>query len=208
MTKSSNNRQNVRPNDSCYMPDTVLVEYIHKRLRYEQAKRAERMSENAAGKAENDTNIKDNGPDSRMYNYVMNKVIFPSMANILYFLEQVSKHGELQEVFDEDIEELLGLKIPPDKIHKGYLPAIYRLLLATVTWNNEKDPTNYRLHVIENMQKICHDRLQNIAYLDGSKGPDMARLIGSDIGRAWTWAQVFASQNKTNYGEANRPILF
>lgn len=43
---------------------------------------------------------------SRRKNYYLNKYVFPSMANLIVFLEYAS-NTKLREVFDRDVKELL-----------------------------------------------------------------------------------------------------
>ena len=43
----------------------------------------------------------------RMKVYILNKHIFQAMANLTFFFESIAESPELQEVFEDDIKELL-----------------------------------------------------------------------------------------------------
>ena len=40
----------------------------------------------------------------------LNNDIFCSMANLIYFFEFINEHHELEGIFDEDVEDLLGFR--------------------------------------------------------------------------------------------------
>ena len=41
---------------------------------------------------------------------ILENIIFPSMVNLTFFLECISNHKDLQNVFDNDLKELFGIK--------------------------------------------------------------------------------------------------
>lgn len=47
--------------------------------------------------------------------YILNKHIFPSMANLILFFEYLAKDSGLKEMFEDDVKELFGyIKKSPD----------------------------------------------------------------------------------------------
>jgi len=60
---------------------------------------------------------------------LLNKHIFPAMANLLFFFYYVSRYPELREVFDDDIEELLGVRRDTTKYEYGY---IFNILIQSI----------------------------------------------------------------------------
>ena len=112
---------------NCYTPSETLQNYLNERL---QLERIEADVGDAAG-----TNLtKKIREMSRMKVHVLNKIVFPSMANIVYFLETVSKNPELQKVFDNDLKELFGIRYPHQFKDKSYSPIIRRLVQAMTFW--------------------------------------------------------------------------
>ena len=41
---------------------------------------------------------------------VLDEIVFPSMANLIFFFESISRYAELEENFQADITELFGIK--------------------------------------------------------------------------------------------------
>ena len=41
---------------------------------------------------------------------ILDKFIFPSMANLAFFFKSISRYPELKQIFDDDIKDLLGVR--------------------------------------------------------------------------------------------------
>jgi hypothetical protein len=82
-----------------------------------------------------------------------NKYVFQSMANIVTFLEYCQL-PILQEIFEDDIEELLlGSNRTATTDHRSQ-PVLARFLDAIMTWDVKKDSNNFRLKIFSIMQRI------------------------------------------------------
>ena len=70
----------------------------------------------------------------------LNNDIFCSMANLIYFFEFINKHHELEGIFDEDVEELLGFKGPHAKRFKIEDPkylTFFRLINGILNYDGD-----------------------------------------------------------------------
>jgi len=149
--------------------------------------------------------------------YYLNNVIFPSMANIVYFLEAISKNPELQEEFDDDLKDLFGLRYPEDLKNRGYNPVIRRLTDAIIDWterpidDEEKlsslRNSNLRLALMAIMQQVIYYKARTLSVQEMSE--DISNtIINDDFGRAWVWAQLFAKSVRWETGHPHRPTKF
>lgn len=132
---------------NCYRPHAGVISYLEQKLELEQTRRE--LTE--AGKKLSETQEKRRRALDTKKVEILNNYIFPSMADIVVFLEYAQKE-ELREVFGEDIKELFfGI---PKTFHKGYsdyfdikrMPeghrfhfstVFSRFLLAAVCWNED-----------------------------------------------------------------------
>lgn len=82
-----------------------LIAYLKETLRLEKVK----LKKKEGGKiTETDRRQIANNDDTKLS--VLDKYIFPSMANLIYFFEFLNNNPQLIEKFDEDIVDLFGLK--------------------------------------------------------------------------------------------------
>lgn len=141
----------------------------------------------------------------------LNNIIFPAMANLTFFFEQVSKHPELQESLDDDIQELLlGSK------DDG--PVIFRRLLdGILMWNpkqiSKKDQQhyqdlNFRAELFYTMLLITLLRVPSI--LKTQIPIQVINPIASqDLGRALAWTEILRSRSPDFDNSASlRKVLF
>jgi hypothetical protein len=80
-------------NQNSYKPSKELCNFLDERLQIE--------IKHAKKKAAGESNLM-----SRRKNYYLNQYVFPSMANLIVFLEYASRK-ELRKVFDKDVKQLL-----------------------------------------------------------------------------------------------------
>src|SRR5437870_4796919 len=88
-----------------YSPSRELVGFITERLQYERLE----LRKTRAGRelSQADKNLRRKLATDKVR--VLDK-IFQAMANLSFFFESISAHKELQELFDDDLIDLLGLK--------------------------------------------------------------------------------------------------
>jgi hypothetical protein len=198
----------------CYQPSRSLGRFLKEWLQYQQ----EEAKATEAGK-ELTVEVKKHGRYLQKEKVrILNEIIFPSMANVLYFLEEVAKSRELKEGFDQDIKELLGLQYTAEKTAegyyypetaKGYRPAIQRLVGAMLKWdyNRTGEEPNFRLEALATIQHELSNELSSLATFQLSLDAS-AKLVTRDLSSVDAWAQLISKQYRPNYGEPSRRIRF
>jgi hypothetical protein len=92
-----------------YNPHEGLVALLKKQLDMRNEVQAGRESPGDDKKKRNEID--------RLKVYYLNKHIFPAMANLAFFFGAITKHPELEKIYEDDIKDLLGIrrKKPSDK---------------------------------------------------------------------------------------------
>jgi hypothetical protein len=170
----------------------------------------------------------------------LNQYIFRSMANLIVFFEHLAKYSELRDAFETDLKELFGYiteldkktytkeqKNSDGKIEKvsyftiwcnenGYNNIIRRFMRSLLHWDIEKDPNNFRLGLMRDIQYVIFQYMSIIASREfGGDIGGADHIINDDIGRAVSWTTLFGSRysksdqaNKDKSKKPKRPILF
>lgn len=197
-----------------YIPSETLVGYLDNRLQIEKERRASL----SAGEEESPEMEKKLINSKRRKVYVLNNIIFPSMANIVIFFEYISKNPELQVLFEDNIKQLLWGTY--SKKVQG--PVFRRLIEAIIKWSPEEHKSkkknnmnlgnelNFRMH-------FYHIMLQSISLTLPARLKDQFEQMESvvnttlitDLQRivAWTY---FLSRSADDFDSmtSTRPILF
>ena len=187
-----------------YMPNNSLVKFLEEKLRFEKERNSklpgEKLSKNDQKKGQE---LK------RMKNYILNKHVFQSMANLVTFFEYVSKNPELQQVFDDDIYELLL----GGKENGSHDVVIYRRFLeSTIKWDWKSDPSNFRLTLLYTLQNVIFQNfpfIMNDVLMGETYSSELGNAVRQDLSRAYLWTKMLAS--KTRYEKSDdfhRPVLF
>jgi hypothetical protein len=143
---------------------------------------------------------------------LLDNVIFPSMANLIVFFENLSENQELRELFEDDVKELLGFKGQDAKYEDNI---ITRLIQSILKWNTNNDPNNFRLELISSIQNILVNKIRSLSLMDNNLGDSMTNgIVSPDVGRALLWARnfsaryVYSSKKDDQSKEPKRPIKF
>lgn len=153
-----------------YSSSLVLQRYLQQKLNLEKIRKSTKNAGNKLSKTDSRI-IKVN--DKKKVN-VLNNHIFRSMANIVYFFEFIYNHQELEGIFDDDVEELLGFQGSHVKRHKmdddKYL-VFLRLLALILDYDNDT------LTVKEQRGKIFTERRVRKITMQKKKEFDISRNI-------------------------------
>jgi len=206
-------REKSLPNGRSYRPSPELLKSLEDRLQTE--------TKRPGKKAASESNRM-----SRRKNHYLNKYVFPSMANVVAFLEYASKK-ELRRVFDKDVKELL-LSESSLGSEKYRRPTFRRLIHAALsqmaevkgdrTYDNvlqedyeEIKPDDFKYLLAEMAQKeIGWMMLGASSTRFGSDGIAQS-LMKPDMGRAENWLNLLSngvSQESKKFDSKNRPVLF
>jgi hypothetical protein len=99
-----------RDGPKSYTPNKDLVNFLRTQLHRREEIQADREP------SEDDRRKRNNELD-RLKVYYLDKHIFPALANLAFFFEATAKHPELDDLYRNDIKDLLGIrrKKPSDK---------------------------------------------------------------------------------------------
>ena len=144
--------------------------------------------------------------------YILDKHIFPSLANLVIFFDYLEKNPELRKLFEGDVKELLGFIGQYAKYEDNI---ITRLLQSILKWDTNSDPNNFRLELISSIQNVLYRKIIDLTLTDKNPGDSITSgIVGPDVGRALLFARMFSSRyvyslkKKVQAKEPNRPINF
>ena len=166
--KSKNVRkQKPKLDEQPYSPNEALVRYLTERLQL--MKKRTTLKESGKEMSDEDQNKFD--ASDRMKVYIRDKIIFPSMANLVYFLETVVVNPALKELFEDDLKDLFDLR-PPNKTRQLYPyygielrgiriqeTTFTRLIAASLAMNEDKHFEDFRLDLLHTLQSIVYGRM-------------------------------------------------
>ena len=85
--------------------------------------------------------------------------IFTSMANLLFFFECISKYPVLEELFEDDIQDLLGIRRSnPQQQVSGYI--FVRLLYSILFVQKNNNEDDFRLTVNNLLQQVVRNKVK------------------------------------------------
>jgi hypothetical protein len=168
---------------------------------------------------------------------ILNRYIFPSMANLTIFLEYIAQSyrkgggGYINRIFEEDLEALFLVKSIVDKKREGY--SIFRRLIdAICTFDvnisyidpkkikkfedveikdiKTKPIGNFRLILYDIMQESINNHMTAIAPYIFNDGLFINETLGPDIARARAWTRMIAREAYMDlkFDKERRPALF
>jgi hypothetical protein len=195
-----------RPSAKCYIFDERLEAYFRERIALLEGPKP--------GEDEKKYNQRIQSSNTRK-NRILNEVVFPSMANVVYFLEQVASNDELRRSFDPDIKDLFGMRFPEGYTRrdfefdphstKDYYTVFERLLLPLLRWDLDSSAGFRSLMMHVAMQII----LFQLQYFTKTQLTSSVRgILGNDLNRASAWIELISNTEELDYSEPNRPILF
>lgn len=171
--------RNVMDGPECYSPAPELTNYLYEKLLLETEKR--RIRE--AGEEEIEEFQRKVRSNDVTKVRILDKIIFPSMANLVIFLNKISKHVEIQSVFENDLKDLLGItRINPTPENYGFVleVLIHSILNTEGIKDDEKRNRNFRIALIHKIQQILSIYFQQIIT---RYSPEFWPLMNADMDR-------------------------
>lgn len=137
--------------------------------------------------------------------------IFQSFADIVYFMEFIHDHPELQDSYEKDLENLFGINFDQNSIpshHKKQVGAFERLIRAillidTGVHAGEKRELDFRVHLVK-ILIWCSIEAMRSRMTDN----DLIKLMIQDSDRVWTWSKFLSSRVKGKPVAARRNFGF
>jgi hypothetical protein len=126
---------------------------------------------------------------------LLDKHIFKSMGNLVFFFYYVCKYPELREIFDDDIEELLGIRRDTTQYEYGFIftALIRSILLIGLRNTAETHVKDFRLQLIQILQESIWAKV-DLALPSIFKNPSAQQTVASDFNRVWGWTKMLSEQ--------------
>ena len=180
-----------------YTPNPHLVDYFKDVLQQNKFIKSKRQ-ENAGESQEDNKNL------PRMKIHYLDKHIFQAMADLMFFFQTIAEYKELQEVYEEDIKDLLGIRrAKPNELPYGFvfvelISVILSLRTREYKYLNEdeidtlKIKKDYKLKLTYKLQEIVFEKLQQ--YLTHVfDNLDAQKAVEDDLSRVLGWVGMLAS---------------
>jgi hypothetical protein len=138
---------------------------------------------------------------------MLNKYIFPSMANIVFFFRYISRYPEIKRVFENDIKDLLGVR--RENPQEGNYGFIFSDLLCSILmpglgyYNDEKRDKDFRLRLNQIMQETVITKA-GLYLTEMFRNISMQHMVKDDFSRTEAWTEMIA-YNAGQIAEDNKP---
>jgi hypothetical protein len=136
---------------------------------------------------------------------ILDEYVFQPMANLFYFFMMVSEHPELQERFENDIKDLLGVRrLNPGREQYGY---VFIRLIESILLIKPKERSlnegDFRLILLHILQEIVILGIQK-SLPPILKDRQRFGMMLEDITRAAGWTSMLAFPVKDEYDLDNK----
>lgn len=152
-------------------PSASLIRYFEETLDLEKHRKSGKKTDQGSSIGSTDEKMRKIGLRIRNNNDAKSRAIdnlFESMANLIYFFEFIDKHPEFIERFDDDIEDLFGLKANTTDIKKSPFSRLIRSILGRgvgIGFDDSKDPRFlFRHRILSILQYRVNDKLKFYAF--------------------------------------------
>jgi hypothetical protein len=147
---------------------------------------------------------------------ILNKHIFPNMANLTVFLEAMTNNDFIRYIFREDLQALFFAKSTTNKnmknkyVFRRFINAICSFEANIVDHETRKPSERFKLILCDIMQESINEQMKTIApfifndivFPQETLGPDMIRA------RAWTRMLAREAYEDLKFNKERRPALF
>ena len=192
--------------------DPKLKKYLEETLRVEDLRKKKKRTKISSPE---EREIKNN--DDKKVG-ILDKHIFGSMANLIYFFKFMFRHPELLDRFGEDIEELLRLKedtIGEAKIQGLGFSELVNLILnyplasgkGTDIYKYLNDPRfNFKRHLLRILQDSLYFHIIDI-FRHRQHDLLFMKMVDDDFQRVKTWTEYVDEKPKHAHKAIGRKII-
>jgi hypothetical protein len=141
---------------------------------------------------------------------LLNNYIFPSMSNLVFFFVSLSRYPKLREIFESDINDLLGIRLenPQENSQENnygfaFTKLIQSILIPGYGFISETKVCrkDFRLRLNQILQDIVKSMV-DLALID-IKDTAAYRIVMDDFDRTIAWTKMLA--DCVNEAEVKRP---
>ena len=117
------------------------------------------------------------------------------MANLTYFFNRIVNSEYLEDTFESDIKDLLGVRrLHPNS--ENYAFMFTELVGAMITSGSNSHRPNFRLKLIHILQHLIFRKIMNQAEFETENAKE---AVLKDIERSKVWTEMIASRVKEEY---------
>jgi hypothetical protein len=218
--KSTKTKQaNTIRHEKSYIPNETLVNFIQEWLQLHRKK--DRLTkEGKELSREEQLKIREL---ARMKVYILDTIIFPAFADLIYFFDAISVSKKLSEAFDEDIEELLdprgaieAARFSGNDMRMSYIQFrrnnMARLVMGMLSIHEDKSGkkeriTDFRIGLLYQMLNIVGDSIDHLLAQEFSLN-QIWRSYLEDYARMKGWLALLAGTTEVKLDEHDRKIGF
>jgi len=201
-------------------PNSSLVKWFKKRFTLEEERSEFEKTHAKAGKKLSKKFYKKSNESSARKSDILDKIIFPSMVNLIYFFECVNATPKMKELFEKDIITLLDLRKVKDSAEgadRGMEPWVHtfeknnfaRLIYNIVSLDKEwEDKIDFRVAVLYQLQLIINAKVERLMKNEfGSEG-QIAKSSKEDFDNVVGWLAMMAKSIPDDLEkDSNRKIV-
>ncbi|MGB5090932.1 MAG: hypothetical protein WBN72_08325, partial [Nitrososphaeraceae archaeon] len=198
IVRNTSKRKNIIFDKDRIIPNQLLRRYMCEKLQLENKK----AQATVGGKDLSKEDLKRLEAIRNDKKRILENVIFPSMANLIFFFESIDMDPILWETFKDDVEELLGIK------RKGPSPTNYglffvRLFTSILSTNSEYDKSDFRLRLMHEAHRCISSKMMLKiipAIFQKMRARSYAiRYVDHDMGRALAWTEMISKDVEDPY---------
>lgn len=191
-------------------PNERLIEWTFERLRLEKERFEPKTEKNRKTEQEKRW-YKDMKASAARKTEILNDIIFPSLANLIYFSEIIKSNPILNEVFEKDEIQLFGTKLVKDDIkflerggdpdsRRFFKNNLARLIsnILTVKQSDARekyDLNDFRLSLLYQIQSIVRDKVVDILERNHGTLGQITRSASEDFENTLRWLAFLAGSS-------------
>ena len=182
--------KNINKPIECYKYDERISEYMKDKTKLNELFKEKMRSRFSKKEKKFDNDVRQR--KKRM----LEKIIFPSMANLVVFFEYLKDNLELRNDFEDDIKELFGYigDYQFEKGKHGYQNVMVRFMESLLFLDLDKKDysDDFRLGLIGDIQGVLYGNIHYLANKEFSKTDQAVyEIIKSHMGQALAWARMY-----------------
>jgi len=205
--------------DKSYIPDETLVAFFQDWLHIHQ-KRDKLTKE---GSELSDIDKKKLRELDRRKVYILDNIIFPSLANLTYFFEAMSSSVRLNNAFEDELKEILDSRKAKEQARFGgggtrFQSGVYRennlvrllngmLEIPMKNYSDEQQVDDFRLGLIHQILNIIGDKMDILLDHEYSSSQIWMSFY-NDYKRMLGWSALLARSVKDEPKEYDRKLGF
>lgn len=131
-----------------YGPHKALIDYAHRRLKLDETMKK-------IDEAGEEFSVEINSQERSLRTEkvrILDEIVFPAMADLVFFFEAIARNEDLQSRFKSDVEELLGVRHTELQMYGFMFDRLLRSILAIEKANRDPNFIKKSVQMLSNME--------------------------------------------------------